>query len=83
MTEKISINVKIVSLSVEHDFIVPYEMLVKDAVKLIVKIISEEYPGTKRTEENELIQISSGKKLNPTLSFKQMRIVSGDNLLLL
>ena len=84
MVEKISVNVKILSLNTEHNFLVPSEMCVGDAISLIVKILIEQYPEAmvKRLNEYSLMHLLSGDFLNPNCSFKQLEIVQGEKLLL-
>lgn len=85
MVEKISVNIEIVGLNVEHNFLIPQEMCVADGVELIVKVLCEEYPGVKSTSlsGHALMQVSSGKMLNQSCSFKQLGIVQGERLILI
>ena len=85
MVEKISANVKVVGLNIEHNFLIPREMSVLDAIALIVKAIHEEYPGVQGglLKDCALMQASSGKVLNPLCSFKQLEIVQGERLILI
>ena len=84
MVEKISVNIKVVGLNVEHNFLIPKDMSAKDAVELIVKALCEEYPGVKdNAEGHSLLQISSGKVLNPSCSLKQLGIVQGERMILI
>ena len=85
MVEKVSINVKVVSLHTEHNFLIPWEMGVKDATQLIVQTLQEEYPSVKHsaTDVHLLMQLSSGKILDAGCSFKQLGIIQGESLLLI
>ena len=85
MVEKISINIKVISLNVEHNFLIPCEMSVADATELIVQTLREEYHGVKKNPTNGhvLLQASSGKMLNQTCSFRQLEIVQGERLILI
>ena len=86
MVEKISLNVKIISLNIEHNFLVPYDMCVGDATALIAQAIAEEYPGIKKAMNGKgysLMQASSGKLLNAGCSFKQFEIIQGEKFLLI
>ncbi len=86
MVEKISINVKVVSLNIEHNFLVPCDMNVSDATALIAQTILEEYPGVKKSMSSKgysLMQVSSGKLLNARCSFKQFEIIQGEKFLLI
>lgn len=85
MVEKLSINVEIVTLNVEHNFLIPANMSVETATSLIVKAVEEEYPGVKHsvTHPNLLVQASTGKLLNTKCSFKQLGIVQGEKIILM
>ena len=85
MVEKISVSVKVISLNVEHNFLIPKEMSVSDATALIISALQEEYPGVRTNTAcgNMLMQISSGKVLNQSCSFKQLGIIQGEKLLLI
>lgn len=85
LVEKISINIKVVGLNVEHNFLIPQDMCVSDAVELIVKALCEEYPKVKNTSPtgHALMQASSGKVLNQSCSFKQLGIVQGERMILI
>ena len=85
MVEKISLNVEIVSLNVEHNFLIPSEMSVEAATALIVKTILDEYPGVKHsaTQLSMLVQATTGKVLNAKCSFKQLGIVHGEKIILM
>lgn len=85
MVDKISINIKIVGLNVERNFLIPQDMRVYDAIDLIVKSLQEEYPGVKNTASlgYSMMQASSGKFLNQACSFKQLGIVQGERMTLI
>ena len=85
LVEKISVNIKVVGLNVEHNFLIPREMSVFDAVELIVKALREEYPGAGNNSpvNHALMQASSGKILNQSCSFKQLGIVQGERMILI
>ena len=85
LVEQISINIKVVGLNVEHNFLVPREMSVYDAVELIVRALRDEYPGVMNNSSasHALMQASSGKILNQSCSFKQLGIVQGDRMILI
>ena len=85
MVEKISVNIKVIGLNVEHSFLVPKDMSVSDAVELIVKVLCEEYPGVNNSSStgHALMQVSSGKVLDQTYSFKQLGIVQGERMILI
>lgn len=85
MVDKLSVNIKVLSLNVEHNFLIPFEMSVADATVLIQNAISEEYPGIKRSklQAGALMQASTGKVLNSGCNFKQLGITHGEKLLLI
>ncbi len=85
MVEKISLNVIVLSLNLEHNFLIPSDMNVEQAVGLIVQTLLDEYPGVKHSinSPHRLIQATSGKVLNPTCSFKQLGVIQGEKLLLM
>lgn len=85
MVEKISLNVEIVPLNIEHNFLIPSEMSVETATSLIVKTVLDEYPGVKHTATNKnlLVQASSGKILNTNCSFRQLGIIQGEKIILM
>ena len=85
MVDKISVNVKIIGLNVEHNFLVPNEMSVADATALIVQALCEEYAGVKNalSSKHMLMQASSGKVLNPSNSLKQLGVVPGEKMILI
>ena len=85
MVEKVSVNVKVISLNVEHNFLIPKEMSVNDATALIVAALQEEYPGVRHNVSygSMLMQMSSGKVLNQSCSLKQLGVIQGEKLLLI
>ena len=85
MVEKISINIKVPSLNVEHNFLVPIDMSVGVTVGLIEKTLLEEYPGVKKSLLNTkaLMQLSTGKILALACNLRQLGIIQGEKLLLL
>ena len=85
MVEKFSVNVKILSVNAEHNFLIPLEMNVGEATTLIIRILLEEYPGIRinSLSEYRLLQLLTGRILNKNCSFKQLGIVQGEKLLLI
>lgn len=85
VVEKISVNIMVVGLNLEHNFLVPQEMCISDVVDLIVQALKDEYPKVKNMSLGKfsLMQITSGKILNPSCNFNQLGIVQGERLLLL
>lgn len=85
MVEKISINIKVLSLNVEHDFLIPFEMSVNTAIILMVQLLQEEYRGVQYLSRGNycLVQVDSGKALPGDCSFKQLDMAQGETLLLM
>ena len=85
MVEKLSLNVQIVPLNLEHNFLVPLDMSIENARMLISKTVLDGYPGVKyaSTATNLLIQASSGKVLNAKCSFRQLGIIQGEKIILM
>ena len=85
MVEKLSLNVEIVPLNMEHNFLIPSDMSVENAASLIVKTVLDEYPGVKHSPMSPtlLIQATTGKVLNAACSFKQLGIIQGEKLILM
>lgn len=85
MIEKLSLNVLIVPLNVEHNFLIPADMSIESATMLISKTVLDEYPGVRYATMgiNLLIQASSGKVLNAKCSFRQLGIIQGEKIILM
>ncbi len=85
MVDKISLNIVVASLNLEHNFLIPVDMSVDNAITLIVETLIDEYPGVNRSpmRGNKLIQSTTGQVLNPSCNFKQLSIIQGEKLLLI
>ena len=85
MVEKLSLNVEIVPLNIEHNFLIPSDMSVENATSLIVKTILDEYPGVKHSPSvtHLLVQASTGKILSSKFSFRQLGIIQGEKIILM
>ena len=85
MVERLSLNVVIIPLNIEHNFLIPSDMSIENAVSLIIKTVLDEYPGVKcaTTANNLLVQASSGKILNAKCSFRQLGIIQGEKIILM
>ena len=85
LVDKISVNIKVVGLNVEHNFLVPRNMLVSDVVDLVVKALCEEYPSVKNISStgHALMQATSGKMLDQSCSLKQLGVVQGERMILI
>ena len=85
MVEKISVNIKILSLNTEHNFLIPMDMNVREITSLIIQILRDEDPGVgvNNVTEYRLLQVLTGKILNSSCSLKQLGIVQGEKLVLI
>lgn len=85
MVEKLSVNIKIPSLNVEHNFLIPMDMCVGEALSLIEKTLLEEYPGIKKNgmASKALMQSTTGKILANACSLRQLGIIQGEKLVLI
>ena len=85
LTDKISLNVRVAGLNLEHNFLIPVGMSVADATELIVRALCDEYRGVKSTvsKSHALMQASSGRLLPPECSLRQLRIVRGEKMILI
>lgn len=85
MVEKISLNVVIPPLNLEHNFLIPADMSAETAASLILHTLQDEYPGVGQRSAAGvyLMQMSTGKLLNSGCSFRQMGIAQGERLLLM
>lgn len=85
MAKTLSIKVKAPGLSVTHDFLVPADMIVRKAVRMITRILQSEYPGAAHSSVSEpmLLQASSGLALDGDSTLEQNGIVDGDAFILL
>ncbi len=84
MTEKISVNVKVISLNLTHSFLIPTDMKTEDVVQLILQTLREEYFGVRYSiVGHSLMQAAAGKLLDKACSFKQLGILQGEELILM
>jgi hypothetical protein len=84
MSEKLSINVKVVGLNVTHNFIVPDDMNSAKMLQLMAKTIQEEYPGASFDKErSHFLMHESGKVINSGCSLKQSGVVNGEKFILI
>lgn len=81
--DKISINVEIPALSSTYDFIVPSNMAIQDAQKLMIRILSSEYGISDNSKEVILIDKKDNSALRLECSFIQVGITDGAKLLLI
>ncbi|WP_105614145.1 hypothetical protein [Vallitalea okinawensis] len=84
MTSKISLTVDVPSLGSSFDFLVPESMDVHKIIKLIAKVLYEEYRGIKfEIQELMLINTATNLVLNKEISCKHLGIVNGSKLILI
>jgi len=83
MTEKITLSVCVLGINKNCDFSVPINMSVREAIKLMKKVITEEYWGNSPMPESRinLMKLSDLEVLNDSLSFAQLGISSGERLI--
>ena len=85
MSEKMSINVEVLGINTTHNFMVPDDMNVSKMTSLILKTLSDEYPGAECIKKGThfLIQESSGKILTQNCGLSQLGIVNGEKMILI
>lgn len=83
MTEKITLSVFVLGIGKNCDFSVPLNMSVREAIKLMKKVIIEEYWGNSPMPEKRLnlMKFSNLEVLNDSLSFAQLGISSGERFI--
>ncbi len=81
-TDKIFITVRIPALGGVYNFAVPQNMLVEDAKKLMIRILSSEYGISDNIEDVNLFDTKDGKMLDVHNSFLIQCITSGTELML-
>lgn len=81
--EKISIEVRIPALGRSCNFIMPNNMSVQDAQKLMIKILSSEYGISHKNEDVMLFDMEDHVVLRPECSFTQLGISDGARLLMI
>lgn len=84
MTEKLTFSVYVPGINETCDFSVPADMSVRESVKLIKKLLMEEYWGNVPASQSRgcLMKMSDATVLNDALSFAQLGISSGERLIL-
>ena len=81
--EKISIAVKVPALGDIYDFIVPNNMSIRDALKLMIKILNSEYGISEKSTDVMLFDMKDNKVLRMECSFAQLGISDGAKLLMI
>ena len=80
--EKLSLTVQIPALEGTYNFIVPGNMLIRDAQKLMVKILSSEYGISEYDEDVMLLDMAYHAVLKEDESFENLGITNGTKLLM-
>ncbi len=80
---KIPVTVRIPAINGDYDFLIPDNMSVLDAEKLMIRILSSEYGLSDNSSDLLLIDMKDGKSLRTECSFSQLGIVDGAKLMLL
>lgn len=83
MTEKITVSVYIPGINKNCEFAVPCNLSVRETIKLMKKIITEEYWGNVLNSESRLslMRISDHEVLNDSFSFAQLGISNGERMI--
>ena len=81
--EKISIAVKVPALGDIYDFIVPNNMSIRDALKLMIKILNSEYGISEKSTDVMLFDMKDNKVIRMECSFAQLGISDGAKLLMI
>ena len=84
MVSMMNISVIFPGIGKQFDFSIPSDMCVKNAVELIVKIMSEEFPGINNSHMTKhlLAKRSTGEILNESLNLSQSGILNGEKFIL-
>lgn len=81
--ERISVSVRIPALGNCYDFTVPDRMSVKDAKRLMVRILHSEYGVSNQSEDVALFDMADGTMLRTECSFAQLGIADGAKLMMM
>lgn len=80
---KIPVTVRIPAIHGNYEFLIPDNMSVADAQKLMVRILNSEYGIADNSSDLILIDEKDGKSLRPECSVSQLGITDGAKLILL
>nr|WP_298056058.1 hypothetical protein [uncultured Lachnoanaerobaculum sp.] len=85
MNDKISINVEIPGINIEHNFLVPQKMQVSRVVLLITQMLSEEYNEVSydKLKSHILLSADTGQALLEDASLSQLGVLNGERLILI
>lgn len=83
MTETIILSVYVPGINKNCEFAVPKNLSVRETIKLMKKIITEEYWGDVSIPERKLnlMRISDCEVLNDSFSFAQLGITNGERMI--
>lgn len=79
---KLSVKVRIPALNGDYEFLVPENMSVYDAQKLMVRILNSEYGYSDSAANLTMIDTTDGKALRAECSFKQLGVQDGTKVML-
>lgn len=80
---KIPVTVRIPAIHGNYEFLIPDNMSVADAQKLMVRILNSEYGIADNSSDLILVDEKDGKSLRAECSFSQLGITDGAKLVLL
>lgn len=80
---KIPVTVRIPAIHGNYEFLIPDNMSVTDAQKLMVRILNSEYGISDNSSDLILIDEKDGKSLRSECSLSQLGITDGTKLVLL
>lgn len=80
---KIPVTVRIPAIHGNYEFLIPDNMSVADAQKLMVRILNSEYGIADNSSDLILIDEKDGKSLRQECSVSQLGITDGAKLILL
>ena len=80
---KIPVTVRIPAIHGNYEFLIPDNMSVADAQKLMVRILNSEYGIADNSSDLIVIDEKDGKSLRPECSVSQLGITDGAKLILL
>lgn len=81
--EKITVSVRVPALGGTYDFVIPNSMSVRDALLLMLRILSSEYGVSENSSGVMLIDLADQNSLHMECSFDQLGISDGANLLMI
>jgi len=81
--EKIAVAVKVPALGNTYEFIVPSNMSVENAQKLMVRILSSEYGISNNSAGIMLFDMDDQTLLPPECKFEELGIYDGAKLLMI